>query len=238
MNIPGNAAGAAHAAGRDGRQRQDVAAARREYRLGQLTETAVDRDPMVQFGRWFQEASATNAMARWGEPNAMTLATVAPDGRPSARIVLLKGFDQRGFAFYTNYDSRKGQALRACPHAALVLWWPQLERQARIEGAVERVSEQESDTYFQTRPIGSRLAAWASAQSTVIAGREVLEERLEQVSARYPDGQVPRPPSWGGYRLCPHTIEFWQGRPDRLHDRLRYHRPEVGSAWLLERLAP
>jgi pyridoxamine 5'-phosphate oxidase len=232
-----NAAGAAHAAGQV-RQRRGFAATRQEYRLGQLTAAAVDPDPIVQFGRWFQEASASNTTAGWGESNAMTLATAAPDGRPSARIVLLKGFDQRGFVFYTNYASRKGLELAAHPFAALVLWWPQLERQVRIEGPVERVSEQESDTYFQTRPTGSQLGAWASAQSTIIADRSVLEERLEQFQARYLDGQVPRPPLWGGYRLCPDKIEFWQGRPDRLHDRLQYHRPEVGSAWLLERLAP
>ncbi len=166
----------------------------------------------------------------------MTLATVAADGRPSARMVLLKGFDQRGFVFYTNYGSRKAGELNANAAAALVFWWPPLERQVRVEGRAERISREESEAYFRTRPLGSKLGAWASAQSEVIPGREVLEERLEQLMARYASDEVPLPPFWGGYRLLPETVEFWQHRENRLHDRLRYRRD--GAAWVVERLSP
>jgi len=173
------------------------------------------------------------------EPNAMTLATVGPDGRPSARMVLLKGFDHRGFVFYTNYSSRKGRELTANPAAALVFWWPPpVHRQVRIEGLVERVSHEESDAYFRTRPFGSQLGAWASNQSEVIAGRDILELRLERLTATYAGGEVPLPPYWGGYRLAPDVIEFWQGRPNRLHDRLRYSRDGATAGWTLERLSP
>ncbi len=197
-----------------------------------MDEADLAADPIVQFGRWFKEAEAAELI----EPSAMTLATAAADGRPSARMVLLKGFDQRGFVFYTNYGSRKAGELGADAAAALVFWWPPLERQVRVEGRVERVSREESEAYFRTRPLGSRLGAWASAQSEVIPGRAVLEERLERLSARYADGNVPLPPFWGGYRVRPDTIEFWQHQPNRLHDRLRYRRD--GGAWVIERLSP
>jgi pyridoxamine 5'-phosphate oxidase len=193
----------------------------------------MDADPMRQFAKWFQQALEANLP----EPNAMTLATASRDGQPSARVVLLKMFDASGFTFFTNYDSRKGCELAANPRAALLFFWPELQRQVRTEGAVERVSEAESDEYFRSRPLGSRLGAWASQQSVVIADREVLEMRVREVMQRFPDGEVPRPPHWGGYRVRPSMIEFWQGRPDRLHDRLRYQRvhPDV---WRLERLSP
>ncbi|HZC99273.1 MAG TPA: pyridoxamine 5'-phosphate oxidase [Actinomycetes bacterium] len=204
--------------------------------LSSLDEAGVDPDPIVQFGRWYDDARAAGLV----EPDAMTLATTAPDDRPSARMVLLKGFDHRGFVFYTNYSSRKGRELAANPAAALVFWWPPpVHRQVRVEGLVERVSQQESEAYFRTRPLGSRLGAWASNQSEVIGGRDILEKRLEQLAATYADGEVPLPPFWGGYRLAPDVIEFWQGRPNRLHDRLRYSRDGGGAAgWVLERLSP
>ncbi|HZV05390.1 MAG TPA: pyridoxamine 5'-phosphate oxidase [Gemmataceae bacterium] len=206
---------------------------RKEYMWGGLSEADMDADPMRQFEMWFQQAQAANLP----EPNAMTLATTTPDGKPSARVVLLKMCDASGFAFFTNYDSRKGRELTANPHAALLFFWPELQRQVRIEGTVERVSEAESDAYFRSRPLGSRLGAWASRQSEVIPDREVLEERVREIMQRYPDGEVPRPPHWGGFRVRPLTIEFWQGRPDRLHDRLRYQRVQP-DGWRLERLSP
>jgi pyridoxamine 5'-phosphate oxidase len=186
----------------------------------------------VQFGRWFADAETADLI----EPTAMTLATADAGGRPSARMVLLKGFDQRGFVFYTNYGSRKADELAGNPSAALVFWWPPLQRQVRVEGIVERVTREESEAYFRTRPLGSRLGAWASAQSQVIAGRAELERRLEELEARYGDGEVPLPPFWGGYRVHPEVIEFWQNRPNRLHDRLRYRR--VPDGWIIERLSP
>jgi pyridoxamine 5'-phosphate oxidase len=187
---------------------------------------------MVQFGRWFADAEAADLI----EPNAMTLATADAGGRPSARMVLLKAFDQRGFVFYTNYGSRKAGELTGNPAAALVFWWPPLERQVRVEGGVERVTREESEAYFRTRPLGSRLGAWASEQSRVIVGRVDLERRLEELEARYGDGEVPLPPFWGGYRVHPEVVEFWQHRPNRLHDRLRYRR--VPGGWTIERLSP
>jgi pyridoxamine 5'-phosphate oxidase len=197
-----------------------------------LAEADVAPDPVVQFGRWYDDARSAGLV----EPSAMTLATATAGGVPSARMVLLRGVDRRGFVFYTNYESRKAAELAANPLAALVFWWGELQRQVRVEGRVERTSREESAAYFRTRPPGSRLSAWASPQSRVIPGREVLEERVAEVAADHPDGDVPLPPFWGGYRLVPEVVELWQGRPNRLHDRLRYTRAAGG--WRIERLAP
>jgi pyridoxamine 5'-phosphate oxidase len=198
-----------------------------------LVEADVDPDPMVQFGRWFDDAMAADLV----EPSAMTLATATADGVPSARMVLLRGVDQRGFVFYSNYESRKAAELTANPLAALVFWWGELQRQIRVEGPVERTSQEESAAYFRTRPLGSRLSAWASPQSRVIPSRAVLDERVAELAAGHPDGDIPLPPFWGGYRLVPELVELWQGRPNRLHDRLRYTRL-VDGGWRIERLAP
>ena len=205
---------------------------RREYAREGLAEADVDADPVVQFGRWFEQAEQGGLL----EPHAMTLATATPDGRPSARMVLLRDFDERGFCFYTNYQSRKGDELAANPRAALVFWWDKLERQVRIEGRVGRTSRAESEAYFSSRPPGSQLSAAASPQSRVIDGRATLERRVTELATGQRDGQVPLPEFWGGYRLAHEVVEFWQGRPNRLHDRLRYRR--AGSGWKLERLAP
>lgn len=210
----------------------DLAALRRDYALSSLTEQDVDPDPIRQFDRWFADAVS----ARVEEPNAMTLATASRDGVPSARIVLLKGVDAAGFVFYTDYRSRKGAELTENPLAALTFLWKEIERQVRISGAVSRIGAAESEAYFRTRPPGSRLGAWASQQSAVIPSRAELEERLREVSLRFPDGDVPLPPHWGGFRVVPDEIEFWQGRPDRLHDRLLYQREESG--WKISRLSP
>ena len=188
--------------------------------------------PMDQFRRWFDEALAADLH----EPNAMTVATATPDGRPSARVVLLKGFDERGFVFYTNYEGRKGRELGENPHAALTFYWGELERQVRIEGLASRIPGEESDAYYESRPRGSRLGAWASAQSCEVGGREFLEERLHRLEAEYEGRQINRPPFWGGYRVEPEVVEFWQGRENRLHDRLVYRRASDG--WEVVRLQP
>ncbi|WGY67853.1 pyridoxamine 5'-phosphate oxidase [Burkholderia cepacia] len=204
------------------------------YSRASLDEADVAHDPLAQFDRWFKEALA----AKLPEPNTMTLATVGDDGRPSARIVLIKGVDERGFVFFTNYESRKGHDLAVHPQAALLFYWIELERQVRIEGRIEKTSAEESDRYFASRPLGSRIGAWASDQSAVIDSRATLEAREKAISERYGDNP-PRPPHWGGYRLVPDSIEFWQGRPSRLHDRLLYTRDATASpGWTISRLSP
>ncbi|WP_261546456.1 pyridoxamine 5'-phosphate oxidase [Burkholderia multivorans] len=204
------------------------------YSRASLDEADAAPDPFAQFDRWFNEALA----AKLPEPNAMTLATVGADGRPSARIVLVKGVDERGFVFFTNYESRKGRDLAAHPYAALLFYWIELERQVRIEGRVEKTSADESDRYFASRPVGSRIGAWASEQSAVIDSRATLEAREKAFSERYGD-DPPRPPHWGGYRVVPDTLEFWQGRPSRLHDRLVYTRDAAAPhGWTISRLSP
>jgi pyridoxamine 5'-phosphate oxidase len=198
-----------------------------------VLEDEVERDPLAQFKRWYAEAVEAGVQL----PEAMMLATAAPDGAPSARMVLLKAVEERGFVFYTNYESRKGRELAANPRAALVFHWPQTpRRQVSVGGSVERLSAQESDEYFRTRPFGSRIGAWASRQSEVIAGREGLERSFAELEAEHAEGEVPRPPWWGGYVLRPDMVEFWQNRPNRLHDRLRYRRSD--GEWVLERLSP
>jgi pyridoxamine 5'-phosphate oxidase len=204
---------------------------RQEYMRAGLSETDADPDALRQFDMWLRDA----VQAGLPLPNAMTLATVDAAGAPDARVVLLKGLEHGGFAFYTNYRSRKARELEARPAACLVFQWSELERQVRIEGAAEKVSAAESDAYFASRPLGARLSAWASAQSEAVPSRKILEQEMEQVTKRF-GSAPPRPPHWGGYRVMPRQIEFWQGRADRLHDRLRYTR--AGSAWRIERLAP
>ncbi|HWD91339.1 MAG TPA: pyridoxamine 5'-phosphate oxidase [Verrucomicrobiae bacterium] len=212
-----------------------IADIRREYNLAGLRRSDLDADPIVQFGRWFNQA-ATRA-SELGDVNAATLATADKGGRPSARIVLLKGVDARGFIFFTNYDSRKGRELAGNPNAALVFYWPDQERQVCIAGQAEQISRSESETYFKSRPRGSQLAAWASHQSEVIANREVLEKQWQELQAKYPGEDVPMPSNWGGFVLAPSRVEFWQGRRSRLHDRFRYSKQANGQ-WLIERLSP
>ncbi|MBR8838691.1 MAG: pyridoxamine 5'-phosphate oxidase [Stigonema ocellatum SAG 48.90 = DSM 106950] len=210
-----------------------IADLRKDYTLEGLSEKEVDPNPFRQFQQWFNQALA----AQLPEPNAMTVATATADGKPSARMVLLKDFDERGFAFYTNYNSQKGRELAENPQASLVFWWAELERQVRISGCVEKVSDSQSDEYFHSRPLNSRLGAWASNQSEVIESREVLSRQLEEWQTKYQNQDVKRPPHWGGLRVIPKEIEFWQGRPSRLHDRLLYRRENDGS-WKIQRLSP
>ncbi len=233
-----------------------IADLRREYNLTGLRRKDLDADPIVQFKRWFDQATGARASGRvrkvlirlyksllmvaGAEPmdvNAMTLATTDKQGRPSARVVLLKGVDERGLIFYTNYDSRKGQELAENPQAALVFYWSDLEREVCISGQVNKLPAADSDAYFNTRPRGSRIAAWASAQSAAVADRAALEKKYQQFDEQFPGQQVPRPPHWGGYVMVPTRIEFWQGRPNRLHDRFCYSKQPDG-AWRVERLSP
>lgn len=209
-----------------------IADLRREYTFAGLRRADLDANPIAQFEKWFHQAHAAGIR----EANAMTLATADRQGRPSARIVLLKNISRKGFTFFTNYESRKGHELAANPHASLVLFWPELERQICIAGTVTKVSRAESKKYFNSRPKGSRLAAWVSSQSEAIAGRSVLEKKLSELEAKYPGKGVPLPPYWGGYCVAPVRIEFWQGRPNRLHDRFQYLKRRRG--WRLERLSP
>src|SRR4051812_40607525 len=205
---------------------------RKDYALAGLNEKDLARDWFRQFEKWFQEAEA----AKLTEPNAMTLATATRDGRPSARTVLLKAVDGRGFVFFSNYESRKGRELEANPYASLVFPWLALERQVIVEGAVTKVAREESEADFHSRPRASQLGAWVSQQSAIIAGRKVLEDAMKALETKYAGQEVPLPPHWGGWRLAPETVEFWQGRRSRLHDRLRYRR--VKDGWTVERLAP
>jgi len=206
---------------------------RKDYSLAGLTEKDLARDPFRQFGKWFQEVEA----AKIPEPNAMILSTASRLGRPTSRVVLLKGVDGRGFVFYTNYESRKGREIELNPQVALLFPWVALERQVMVEGPLAQISREESEAYFHSRPRLSQLAAWASQQSAIISGRAVLEDSMKVLEAKYHGQEVPLPPNWGGYRVNPETVEFWQGRRSRLHDRLRYRREKSGD-WSIERLSP
>jgi pyridoxamine 5'-phosphate oxidase len=210
---------------------KDLAALRREYSRQELSESSVAADPFVQFANWFEEYLNSGPL----EPNAMTLSTAGRDTVPTSRVVLLKGFDPAGFVFFTNYESKKAQQLAENPHAALHFFWPELERQVAISGIAGKVSREESESYFLSRPLESRMGAWASKQSSVVAGREELEKSFADVRARFGD-TVPCPPFWGGFRVVPDRFEFWQGRPSRLHDRILYTRS--GDAWEISRLSP
>ncbi|QJD60631.1 pyridoxamine 5'-phosphate oxidase [Pseudomonas sp. gcc21] len=209
-----------------------IADLRRNYTRYGLLESQAPDEPFSLFATWFEQAVEIETT----EANAMMLATVDDAGQPHLRTLLLKGVDKQGFVFFSNYQSAKGEQLRTHPRAAMTFWWHDLERQVRIEGAIERISDEESDAYYHSRPLGSRLGAWASPQSQVIESREVLERNLAELEAQYADQPPPRPPHWGGYRLKPESVEFWQGRPSRLHDRLRYRMED--NVWLRERLAP
>ncbi len=211
---------------------KNIADIRKDYQLAALDESHTGDDPLLFFHKWFSEAEE----AQVNEVNAMTLATVDAYGKPHARIVLLKGLDDKGFVFFTNYTSAKGHNIDDNPHAALVFFWGELERQVRVEGIIEKVTAEESDAYFQSRPQGSRLGAWASPQSTVIADRSILYENYIKYDKEF-DGNIPRPPHWGGYRLLPAEIEFWQGRSSRMHDRIRF-KMNPGNTWEKARLAP
>lgn len=210
----------------------NLADLRKDYALAGLSERDLARDPFRQFEKWFSEAQA----AKIAEPNAMVLTTATRDGKPSARTVLLKALDGRGFVFYSNYESRKGRELEANPRATLLFPWTAMERQVTVEGVVAKVAREESEAYFHSRPRASQLGAWVSAQSTIIADRKVLDQSLKALEQKYAGQEVPVPPHWGGWRLMPETVEFWQGRRNRLHDRLRYRREKDG--WIIERLAP
>jgi pyridoxamine 5'-phosphate oxidase len=211
----------------------DVTNFRKEYRFDHLSEENAGSDPFALFEAWFRMAGESNIH----EPNAMALATSSPDGHPSIRVVLLKSYDQTGFTFFTNYESRKGREMAVNPNAALLFWWEPLERQVRIEGVIEKLSAADSDEYYYSRPLGSRLGAWVSQQSSVIPNRAILDERFAELQAEYGDKHPDRPPFWGGYRLRPIAFEFWQGGVNRLHDRLRYRHQSEGD-WLRERLSP
>lgn len=210
----------------------DLASLRVDYSRERLDENSVASNPFVQFAAWMTEALE----AELPEPSAMTLATVDPDGRPSARIVLLKGFDDDGFTFFTNYESRKGRELSANPNCAIHFFWSGLERQVHIEGQAERLSREDSEAYFRTRPEESRIGAWASKQSTTLSSREELEARFQELLAEFKGKDIPLPPTWGGFRVVPVRFEFWQGRPSRLHDRIRY--TLTADNWAIERLSP
>ncbi len=211
----------------------NIADLREEYSHSELSESDVDKDPVLQFNQWMSQALEAGVE----QPNAMTLATVSSNGRPSARIVLLKSVDEHGFVFFTNYKSRKSLDLEENTNAALVFWWLPLSRQVRVEGRVRRVDEASSDRYFRSRPRGSQIGAWVSDQSETVASRSVMERAFKEVEQTYEGKEVPRPDYWGGFTLEPDRVEFWQGRPDRLHDRIRYRR-EAGATWIIERLYP
>lgn len=212
--------------------RENIQNLRQDYRAAELSEADIDKNPIAQFAKWFKDALD----AKLYEPNVMTLATADLSGKPSSRILLLKGFDEDGFVFFTNYNSKKGKDLQENPQAAMQFFWPELERQVRIEGIVTKASAEASTAYFHSRPKGSQIGASASPQSTVIPDREILEERVKELTATYLEAEVPRPEHWGGYVLKPAHIEFWQGRPSRLHDRITY--TSVNGVWTINRLAP